>query len=364
MSQIPSHCLVRGSINIDEFFHGKFYHYQPIHFLIFYFPTYIVNDVVRPGETISSTKFERRAGGKGANQAAAVAQAGGRVSLVGAVGEDGKWVVNDLESMGVNVDSVSVVEGPTGRAIIQLTPAGENCIILHRGANFALEDLPDQIVSHLVSSTHILLQNEIPWSGTLAYLEHAHARGIITIFNPSPMPPADQIRSFPWTALSWLLVNEVEAEGLLNSLGSQPSPSLLDGGLSTPAEWPAFPALSATYPIVKKLSSHQCLSSTNVVCTIGPAGAIAIIPTLTDAIYVPAAKLQGDVRDTTGAGDCFTGYLIAGLMRLYDSGTNTLSQDNATDLLIYSTHAAGMCVEKRGALESIPRRMDVDARLG
>ena len=114
---------------------------------------------MRPGETISSTQFERRAGGKGANQAAAVARAGGIVSLVGAVGEDGIWVTRDLEAMGVDVTNVSVVQvcpapgrhlsqgfedaervfsfiladdnrfqKPTGRAVIQLTPTGENCI--------------------------------------------------------------------------------------------------------------------------------------------------------------------------------------------------------------------------------------------
>ena len=69
-----------------------------------------VQDVVRPGQTISSTNFERRGGGKGANQAAAVARAGGAVSLVGAVGEDGTWLVRDLEGYGVSTANVSVVQ--------------------------------------------------------------------------------------------------------------------------------------------------------------------------------------------------------------------------------------------------------------
>jgi sugar/nucleoside kinase (ribokinase family) len=69
-----------------------------------------VDDVVRPGQTISSTKFERRAGGKGANQAVAIARAGGAVSLVGAVGEDGAWLVRDLEGYGVSTVGISFVQ--------------------------------------------------------------------------------------------------------------------------------------------------------------------------------------------------------------------------------------------------------------
>lgn len=70
----------------------------------------VVEGVVRPGQTISSTKFERRAGGKGANQAVAIARAGGAVSLVGAVGEDGTWLVRNLESYGVSTENISVVQ--------------------------------------------------------------------------------------------------------------------------------------------------------------------------------------------------------------------------------------------------------------
>jgi ribokinase len=65
---------------------------------------------VRPGETISSTDLERRAGGKGANQAVAVAKAGGEVHFVGAVGEDGLWVVNQLKEAGVQTSGISTVK--------------------------------------------------------------------------------------------------------------------------------------------------------------------------------------------------------------------------------------------------------------
>ena len=67
-----------------------------------------VPTVVQPGETLSSTHYERRSGGKGANQAAAIAKAGGSVTLVGAVGSDGDWVLKNLKAIGVDVAYVIV----------------------------------------------------------------------------------------------------------------------------------------------------------------------------------------------------------------------------------------------------------------
>ncbi len=69
-----------------------------------------MKDIVRPGETISSNNLEKRAGGKGANQAVAVARAGGQVDLVGAIGRDGIWVKSQLENAGVDVSGVLVAE--------------------------------------------------------------------------------------------------------------------------------------------------------------------------------------------------------------------------------------------------------------
>ena len=85
--------------------------------------------IVKPGETISSTSFTRRAGGKGANQAYAVAKAGGSVDLDGCVGTDGEWIKAFLEKGGVGVNRLKVIdEEVTGRAIIQSASDGENSI--------------------------------------------------------------------------------------------------------------------------------------------------------------------------------------------------------------------------------------------
>ncbi|KAI0317358.1 Ribokinase-like protein [Amylostereum chailletii] len=347
---MSARCLVRGSINVDEFFH--------------------VQNVVLPGQTIASTNFERRGGGKGANQAAAVARANAPVSLVGAVGEDGEWLVRVLRDMGVAVDDVlTVKEEPTGRAIIQLTPAGENCIILHKGANYARNDTTKEIHQRLREITHLLVQNEVPMPVTLAYLHRAHERGIATVYNPSPMPSDAELRSFPWTHIAWLLVNEGEAQHLSRVLDASTAPPASD--LKDPRAPYGAPSTTDLQIVqdaqrtVARLAAHPSFSSTAIVCTLGGSGVLASIPALPQPIYLPASRLEGGPKDTTGAGDCFTGFFVAGLMRVYGSGDNghSLGEDDAVQLLRVSARAAGMCVEKPGALESIPSYADVQARL-
>ncbi|KIY61198.1 Ribokinase-like protein [Cylindrobasidium torrendii FP15055 ss-10] len=331
---MPNRCLVRGSINIDEFFH--------------------VHDIVRPGETISSSGLEKRAGGKGANQAVAVARAGAAVDLVAAVGNDGLWVRELLMRSQVNVDSVAVVDDSTGRAIIQLSQEGENSIILFKGANYSAVHKENPPTMH-PEVTHILLQNEIPFADTLAQLESSShpslPRPIATIFNPSPMPTAEELRILPWKNLTWLVVNEGEAEDLSAAL-------TFDSSIVRPPPNDAPYASMSAYPVVMRLA--QCIPTTNIVCTLGGAGVLAHVPALEGApVYLPAAVLEA-VRDTTGAGDCFTGYMVDGLMKL---GEAALTRESLTAILKRSVQAAGMCVERRGAMESIPAGHEVDARL-
>ncbi|KAF7369193.1 Ribokinase [Mycena venus] len=303
---MPARCLVRGSMNVDEFFQVK--------------------EIARPGETISSENLVKRPGGKGANQAGAIARAGAIVDLVGAVGQDGLWVRDELKGTGVGVEGVSVVEENTGRALIQVNEVGENSIILYKGANYASVPLytihPD--------TTHAVFQNEIPLSSTLEYLSRASSLKISTVFNPSPMPTSEELKTFPWHQLTWLIVNSGEALALCKALDLE----VQDVSASTSAVDTAKPLLSC-------LSSH--LPTTNVVCT----------------PRRRRPKLQGTTRDTTGAGDCFTGYMVAGLIRLEGKATTA---DYVT-VLKRAVQAAGMCVEKRGALASIPLAEEVDARL-
>lgn len=74
--------------------------------LTFNFNNYIVPNIVHPGQTLSSTKYERRAGGKGANQAVAIAKAGGTVSLCGAIASDGTWMLGPMSKLKIGMSGL------------------------------------------------------------------------------------------------------------------------------------------------------------------------------------------------------------------------------------------------------------------
>jgi ribokinase len=193
-----------------------------------------------------------------------------------------------------------------------------------------LSDPPTQgdVEQHLMGISHLLLQNEIPWTTTLAYLECAHARGLVTIFNPSPMPLDTQLHAFPWVALSWLIVNEGEAGSLLRVIGRDHRYPNVDD--EYPANWPDDNDMRSAFSTLIKLCRGEHLASTSVVCTLGEAGVLASIRGLREMLYLPAVALEGNVRDTTGAGDCFTGYFVASLMQF---GSKQLSKGDVVELL-------------------------------
>ena len=110
-----AHILSYGSLNLDLV-------YQVPHF-------------VQAGETLSSTSRTVHCGGKGLNQSIAAARAGGTVSHAGKIGGDGTVLTDILRKSGVDTDFVTVGDGPSGHAVIQVDPSGQNCILLFGGCN-------------------------------------------------------------------------------------------------------------------------------------------------------------------------------------------------------------------------------------
>lgn len=135
-----------------------------------------------------------------------------------------------------------------------------------------------------------------------------NAQNTTTILNPSPLPSAREIDSFPWHKVDWLIVNESEAQGLYDVLSDRESSKATS---------------RSNRELIAILSAQPAFATTNIICTLGKDGVLAFIPAFhrpktahesPSFLHFPAARLQGDVRDTTGAGDCFTGYFVQGLM--------------------------------------------------
>ena len=207
------------------------------------------------------------------------------MDIVGAAGRDGDVVMDALRSAGVDTSLLHIDETtPTGRAIIQVDRDGENSIVIVAGCNALSVDLPP-----LDDYALLICQNEIPLEETAKALRAARQAGLLTLFNPSPIPTAEQLASFPLDCVDWLVVNEDEAAALAKALGAD--------ALSSAAEL------------------SRC---SGIVVTRGRRGAV-VLPRRTgeDLIEVDAMAVD-NVVDTTGAGDAFTvraGFLatIAGM---------------------------------------------------
>ncbi|GJN94450.1 hypothetical protein Rhopal_007530-T1 [Rhodotorula paludigena] len=283
--------------------------------------------------------------GKGANQAVSAAKAGADVDFAGSIGEDGTWLRQTLENYGVGVSLLHTdAQLSTGRAIIQLsTSTADNSIVLNKGANFSLA-APPLSPPQLSEYTHLLLQNEISLDETKRVLRDAHAAGLTTLLNPSPMLTREELAAFEWDQLDWLVINEGEGEDLLLALA--------DGAEAGKGDAKALlGALRAT--VLRGL--------TGIIMTRGAEGVVASLRA-GEVVEVGPGKVVGEVKDTTGAGDCFTGFFATLLSTL--PRDEALSPATLSSVLSIACQAAAMCVEKHGAMESVPTLKDVKERMG
>lgn len=282
--------------------------------------TYRVDHFVQKGETLSSESLQVFSGGKGLNQSIALAKAGAEVYHAGAIGEDGRFLLEVMEEAGVDTSCVKILNDVrTGNAIIQNDKEGDNCILLYGGANQAITKAQiDAVLSRFDSGDYLVLQNEI---NELPYLMNkAHEKGMKIVLNPSPLN--EKIFAMPLQYVDYFLLNEVEAVQLLQ--WKQDSEDDMD----------ILAALEAKFP------------NAAIVLTIGSAG--AIFADGDKQFKQPAFRVKA--VDTTAAGDTFSGFFIAGLL----SG---ITEEAAME---QAAKAAAIAVTRPGAAPSIPAKDEVD----
>ncbi len=282
--------LTYGSLNIDH--------------------VYPVPHIVLPGETIHGGDPVDHAGGKGANQSVAIAKAGADIWMAGKVGEDADWVLKLLNAAGVHTEFMHTYDGPTGHTIIQVTPQGQNSIILFNGGN--TKNTKEEIVevlSHFSEGDFLVLQNEI--NDTPFIIEEAHKRGMKICLNPAPF--TDNVKEWPLEKLELLIVNELEGESLAGISGTYDE---------------ILNELTRLYPDV------------HILLTLGKEG----------AKYGKNLKrhfqaiIDSPVVDTTAAGDTFFGYFLAGF----------IEGKSIEDSMYQATLASSITVSRPGAMDSIP----------
>jgi len=275
---------------------------------------YQVERLVRAGETLAAADYRRFAGGKGFNQSIALARAGGCVSHAGRIGQDGQWLRDMLAAEGADVGAVEVsASASTGHAMIQVTPSGENAILIHGGANQTLDEaFVDRAFEHQENVDFILLQNET--SAVPEILAAVGARRLPVAFNAAPMTA--EVANLPLGDLAILFVNETEAA----SLAGPGQPEAVIG------------RLAERYP------------ETLCILTAGRQGAWAARGG--ETWHEPAR--QATAVDTTGAGDTFVGYFLA----------EYLASVSVEAALAVGNQAAALSVTRPGAADSIPRRSE------
>ena len=276
---------------------------------------YRVDTFVLPGETKHTKSYAIHSGGKGLNQSIAAARAGSQVLHAGIAGRDGGFLVEMLQTAGVNTSLMQSSPEVSGHAIIQVADSGQNCILLYGGTNQMLtEDYVDRTLDEFGNEGFVLLQNETNLVG--AIIEKAARKGLKVALNAAPYSEA--VNTYPINQLDWLIVNEVEGAGIVGGAADE---SLLQ-------------RLAERFP------------QAGILLTLGSRGAQCF----RDGHYASICSCKVQAVDTTAAGDTFSGYFLSGVMQGL----------SLAETLRLATVASALCVQRPGAANSIPTRAEVE----
>ncbi len=273
------------------------------------------------GETLTGSDFAINAGGKGLNQAVALAKLGANTAFLGAVGDDdgGRMLLATLADYGVTFVGAVERDAPTGVAMVTVV-GSDNFILLNAGANERLT--PAAIEAHaplIRAAEYVVLQLEIPTDTVAAVCAIAAESGTRVVLNPAPykdLPPS------VYAAVDYLIPNEHEAEAIT--------------GIAPATRESAAAAVERLH----------ALGARTVIITLGERG--CVYNDGDEIVFAPAAESRA--VDTTSAGDSFIGALVA-----------RLAQGAALpDAIAYAARVAAITVSRHGAARSIPYANEIE----
>lgn len=275
---------------------------------------YQVDHILVGGETSASLSMETHLGGKGFNQSIAIAKAGIPVFHAGTIGEEGQLFIDRCNNYGVNTDFIKRISGKSGHTIIQVDSNAQNCIMLYGGSNQKQTIAHiDEAVSHFGNGDIIILQNEVNYLDYI--IEKAYSAGMVIVLNPSPYN--SKLDKCDFSKIRYFILNEIEGEQMT---GQKEWDKILD-------------VLSAKYP------------NSSIILTLGDYGSYF---QGNMRIHQPIYKVKA--IDTTAAGDTFTGYFIAGIVK----------GEPMEKILNRCAKASAITVSRKGAADSIPMISEVE----
>lgn len=282
-----------------------------------------VYQIPQKGETVLAKEINYAPGGKGANQAYAMAKLGAEVAMIGCVGADqnGLKLLQNLQSVKVDTKGIQILKNePTGIAVIAVEETGENSIIVVSGANFMLtKQWIMQMQEYIDECDVVVAQLETPIESVCAVAELAKQKGKKMLLDPAPA-----VKDLPASLLqnvSIIKPNETE----LQILTQKPT--------STEQE-----IVEAAKILLKK-------GVEKVVVTLGEKGAILV----TEEGHTVFASKKVKAVDTTAAGDAFT----AGLALKLSEGCS------CEQAIEFATKVSSIVVTRKGAQTSIPSYEEV-----
>ena len=275
-----------------------------------------------PGETISGGTFLMNPGGKGANQAVAVARLSakkGACEFIAKVGDDlfGRETAVRMKKDSIDAKLIVDKKEKSGTALILVAPNGQNVISVALGANGTLS--PKDIAKYrkdIEGAAALLMQLETPIETVLAAAKWASAKGVPVILNPAP---AAKLPKELYKCLDWITPNETEAE-------------LLTGVRVTDAA----SASKAVDAFLKRGVRH-------VAITMGSKG---VYCGDCRKLY-PTKKVKA--IDCVAAGDTFNGGFVVGLAE----------GKSCKDAIAFAQKAAAISVTRPGAQASVPFRKEI-----
>ncbi|WP_265457949.1 ribokinase [Enterococcus sp. HY326] len=290
---------VLGSINLDT--------------------TIRMKQLPKPGETVHSKELFSSGGGKGANQGIAAQRSGAMTTFIGAVGNDeaGKLLLDLLSQDGIDISGIRTLENErTGSAVVMVDDVGENCIVIHSGANEKVS-LPNSnwLIHQIQNSDFLIAQFETNLNVIIQAFKIAKENGIKTILNPAP--GTNRIPRELLQNTDILIPNETEVE-IITGLTVQTEENL---------ETAAKEILKYGVEVV--------------IITLGSRGSYYF--SQNGSGIIAAQKVQA--IDSTAAGDTFIGALAAVLKADYS---------NLVSSIEFASHASAITVQRYGAQPSIP----------